>query len=145
MAKKKVKSKKSGKKKSNNPFKMWGSWIGQVIYVLLLFTLPIFISNSGYKDCLSKHNINSRNCGYDYKNCPDVIECKQIMWQENDRNDLISEIAGFPSGLFIEPRSVNMIPDFSAALKILFFNLIFYFLVGWGVHLFIRNFKNVKS
>ena len=104
------KEKGAKKKKSNNPFKVWGSYIGPPAYIIIMLLLS-YIQNNFCKDCL----------------------------------ELFKSIAKFPAGYFIQPRGVPWILDVGTAFLMLFWNLIFYFFAGWGVHLIIRNYKNGKK
>ena len=59
-------------KKSYNPFKMWGSWIGLGVYILLILTIILY----GYNKCNGE-----------------LIGC-------STQPGFISKIIGFPSILF---------------------------------------------
>ena len=134
-------------KKKYNPFKMWGSYIGIVFFIVLLLVTANTMT-SQRKDfrnelinCIDS-SPNGIDCGYNYINCPLVKPClNEVESREDAYNTKTKNIMTLPTRWIVgKSHSVNLIPDFGYAITVLGGQVIFYFLIGWGIHSLFRRF-----
>jgi len=121
------------KKKSYNPFKMWGSYVGAIISI---FIIILFLNS----------------------NCESFDERKYTLFQKSPSvfvNGQTGEIGIAHSDFFLgysfeffgcSPNKFIDLPDFFTislygTLFYSFIIIILGFLIGWGIHSLIRRFK----
>ena len=119
-------------KKSYNPFKMWGSWVGLLLYILIFISSSSGVANlfldDEWRDCglkLEEQNPDIDPGDIDYSSC-------------GEKNEEIRE--------FLLDIQHNWIKkgEMGGLLTILFINLMYIatlFLIGWGIHSLVRRLK----
>ena len=117
--------------KNYNPFKMWGSWIGVVFYVLLLIVsssqVANYFSDDEWRDCaiiLADQNPSIDSGDIDYSSCGE---------KDEDVSDFLFSI---------QHNWIKKGEMFAGFFAIIFFNLIYlstFFIIGWRIHSLIRR------
>lgn len=114
------------KKKRYNPFKMWGSWIGAIIPLILL--ILIFIAHNYNDDKLLCYETNEERCGF--RGLEDGGSEEFCFYPEKCLIDVTPQ----PIGFF-------MISMYKSTISILLISIPIGFLLGWGIHSLVRKFK----
>jgi hypothetical protein len=126
------------KKKSYNPFKMWGSYAGiLIVFLFLIFSNSISIQKwspsclgADITQCKSSAVLatgaNYDEAGLPYMSCQYHVESPEPYFERV-----------YYSADKLEQCTVNKIVYSNS----IFFLLIYGFLIGWGIHSLVRRYK----